>query len=157
MIAYLSGAMDNAPKEGRKWREDISQWLKSELNHGALNPVVMSKKTAVKENAQNYREWKNTHPKKYKFFMQKIIYSDLTAVKSESDYLICLWDENVIRGGGTHAEVTFAYWYKKPVYLVNNLKEIELSSWSEACTDTIFENFSALKQFLKITYGKREN
>jgi len=154
MIAYLSGAMENAPKEGREWREDISDWLKCELNHGSLDPVVMSKETAIKENAKNYRVWKTTHPEKFKLFIQKIIYSDLTAVISESDYLICLWDENVIRGGGTHAEVTFAYWYKKPVYLVNNLNEIELSSWIEGCTDTIFESFSTLKQFLKIKYGK---
>ena len=154
MIAYLSGAMENAPKEGREWREDISDWLKCELNHSSLDPVVMSKETAIKENAKNYRAWKTTHPEKFKLFIQKIIYSDLTAVISEADYLICLWDENVIRGGGTHAEVTFAYWYKKPVYLVNNLNEIELSSWIEGCTDTIFDSFGTLKQFLKIKYGK---
>ena len=28
MIAYLSGAMEQAPKEGQEWRSKITDWLK---------------------------------------------------------------------------------------------------------------------------------
>ena len=42
------------------------------------------------------------------------------------DYIICLWDEYVIRGCGAHAEVTFGYWYHKPVFLINKLENIAI-------------------------------
>ena len=153
MISYLSGAMEQAPEEGQEWRSEITDWLKCELGHRVLNPVLMSRETAKLENAKNYRDWKLDHPEKFKSFIRKIIRSDINAVVSEADYLICLWDKFVIKGGGTHAEVTFAYWYKKPVYLINNLEAYPLSSWIEACSDYVFNDFKSLKKTLIDLYG----
>ena len=152
MIAYLSGAMENAPMEGKEWRAEMTEWLNSNLNHGVIDPVLMSRDTARKENAQEYRSWKNSQPEKFKSFIRKIVHSDITAVISQADYLICLWDNHVIAGGGTHAEVTFAYWYHKPVFLINKLEEIELSSWIEACSTSVFTDFKSLKKYLLKLY-----
>ena len=33
MVAYLSGPIENAKDKGMSWREDITIWLKSNLNH----------------------------------------------------------------------------------------------------------------------------
>ena len=157
MIAYLSGAMENAPREGKEWREEITDWLKNELNYRVINPVLMSRETVLKENAQEYRLWKNSHPEKYKSFIRKIIHSDIDAVISKADYLICLWDEHVIQGGGTHAEVTFGYWYHKPVFLINKLEEVELSSWIEACSTSVFDDFKSLKKYLFEQYRSEQD
>ena len=126
--------------------------------HFILESYGISKEmsTAIKENAQEYRLWKNSNPEKYKSFIRKIIHSDIDAVISKADYLICLWDENVIQGGGTHAEVTFAYWYHKPVFLVNQLKKVVLSSWIEACSTSVFDDFESLRIYLLNLYKSKK-
>ena len=36
---------------------------------------------------------------------------------NNADYLIVKADKSVLKGGGTHGEVTMAYWIKKPYLL----------------------------------------
>ena len=48
MIAYLSGGMENAVNEGADWRIDISNWLKENLDHNVIDPVVESQKQVLK-------------------------------------------------------------------------------------------------------------
>ena len=69
------------------------------------------------------------------------------------DYIICLWDDFVLRGAGTHAEVTLAYEIGKPVYLINQLSGGDLSGWIMACSTKIFSNFDELKSHLSDTYS----
>ena len=157
MIVYFSGAIENAPHEGQQWREKMTEWLKYNLNHQVNNPILISRATAKKENAQEYKLWKNVHPEKYKSFFRKIIQSDIDAVISKVDYIICLWDEYVIRGGGAHAEVTFGYWYHKPVFLINKLENITLSSWIEACSDSVYDDFKSLQTYLLNLYKDNQN
>ena len=64
---------------------------------------------------------------------------------NQADYLIVKWDRSVFKGGGTHGEVTMAYWLDKPVYLVNNLPLNDISSWIFSCSDEIFDDFESLK------------
>ena len=61
--------------------------------------------------------------------------------------MICLWDESVFKGAGTHAEVTLAYDCKKPVYLINKIGVSDLSGWIMACSSEIFPDFDELKSF----------
>ena len=84
--------------------------------------------------------------------INKIIKVDLDAVVHKSDYLIVKWDESVFRGGGTHGEVTMAYWLKKPIFLVNKLPIDDVSSWIFSCSEYIFENFEDLKKKLEELY-----
>ena len=157
MIAYLSGAMENAPHEGQEWRGEMTEWLKSNLNHQVIDPILISRTTAIKENAQEYKLWKSVHPEKYKSFIRKIIHSDIDAVILKVDYIICLWNEYVFKGGGTHAEVTFGYWYHKPVFLINKLEKVALSSWIEACSDSVFDDFKSLQIYLLNVYKSNQN
>ena len=55
MIAYLSGGMENAKDEGADWRNDITIWLKDNLGHSVINPVLESQKMVKEHNAQAYR------------------------------------------------------------------------------------------------------
>tara|TARA_B100000575_G_scaffold151435_1_gene120794 strand:- start:1338 stop:1814 length:477 start_codon:yes stop_codon:yes gene_type:complete len=148
MIAYLSGAMEFADDEGASWRNEITIWLNETINHQSIDPVIESAKIVKENNAENYRSWKVADANKYARFIQLCIKNDLEIVKEKADYLICLWDENVIKGAGTHAEITYAYDLKKPVYLINKLSPKDLSGWIMACSSEIFSNFDDLKDFL---------
>ena len=102
MIAYLSGPIENAHNDGADWRNDITQWLKQNLNHRVFNPVTETKNITKELNTDDFRLMKTTNPEEYKKIIRKIIQVDLDAVVKGSDYLIVNWDESVFKGGGTH-------------------------------------------------------
>ena len=104
MRAYLSGAMEFAKNEGANWREEMTLWLDEKLAHSVYNPVVESQSIMKEYGAENYREWKNSDSKKYANFVRVCVDRDINAVRNSVDYLICLWDESVFKGAGTHAE-----------------------------------------------------
>jgi hypothetical protein len=148
MIAYLSGAMEFASDEGAAWRNSISFWLNNELGHKTIDPVQESAKIIEKNNAADYREWKSLDPERYANFIKLCVKNDINIVRNKADYIVCLWDENVIKGAGTHAEVTLAFELNKPVYLINRLPLMDLSGWIMACSTEIFDDFNQLKEFL---------
>ena len=152
MIAYLSGPIENALNDGAGWRNDIAHWLENELNHQVFNPVTETKSITKELNTDDFRLMKTTNPEQYKNIIRKIIQVDLDAVVKGSDYLIVNWDESVFKGGGTHGEITMAYWFKKPVYMVNTLPLKDVSSWIFSCTDYMCSNFDDLKRELKKKY-----
>ena len=152
MIAYLSGPIENAQNDGVGWRNDITTWLENKLNHKVFNPVIETKNIIKKYNAKDFRMMKKTNSEGYKKIIREIIKVDLDAVVNQSDYLIVKWDESVFKGGGTHGEVTMAYWFGKPVYLINSLPLDDVSSWIFSCSDYIFDNFEDLKEKLDELY-----
>ena len=155
MIAYLSGAMENAKNEGSEWRNEMTIWLREKLNHSVIDPVIETAKLVDEQESQNYRNWKTSDPNKFKEFVRQAIDNDLNSVVNKSDYLICLWNQEVLAGGGTHGEVTMAYYYNKPVYLINQLEDIELSGWIMSCATEIFTDFDTMKNRLLEIYGKK--
>lgn len=155
MIAYLSGAMENAKDEGCEWRNEITIWLKDKLNHSVIDPVIETTKLVEKTESQNYRDWKTSNPNRFKEFVRKAIDNDLDSIVNKSDYLICLWNNEVLAGGGTHGEVTMAYYHNKPVYLINQLKNIELSGWIMSCATEIFTDFKSMQKRLLEIYGEK--
>lgn len=152
MIAYLSGPIENAHNDGADWRNDITQWLGKELNHQVFNPVNETKNIIKEFSKVNFRSMKTTNPEQYKKIIRKIIQVDLDAVVKGSDYLIVNWDKSVFKGGGTHGEITMAYWFNKPIYMVNALPIEDVSSWIFSCTEYICSNFEDLKIKLKEIY-----
>ena len=66
----------------------------------------------------------------------------------EADYVICLWDESVLKGGGSHGEITLAYYNHKPIFLVNQLPLSDLSGWIMSCATEIVTDFDRLKKIL---------
>ena len=93
-----------------QWLEKrIKFWLKSELGHSSIDPVIESAKIGEKNNAHDYREWKIKNPEKYADFIRLCVLNDIDIVVNRADYLICLWDQNVIKGAGTHAEITHTW------------------------------------------------
>ena len=153
MIAYLSGPIENAHNDGEDWRNEITQWLDTKLNHKVFNPVIETKNIIEHHNTSDFRLMKKTNPDEYKKIIRKIIKLDLDAVVYKSDYLIVKWDKSVFKGGGTHGEITMAYWHKKPIFLVNRLPIDDISSWIFSCSEDIFDNFEELKKKLVELYS----
>tara|TARA_S200000501_G_scaffold291576_1_gene276812 strand:+ start:139 stop:606 length:468 start_codon:yes stop_codon:yes gene_type:complete len=152
MIAYLSGPIENAHNDGAGWRNNITKWLGDKLSHRVFDPVLETKSIIQEIDSNDFRMMKITDPIEYKKIIRKIIKLDLNALVDKADYLIVNWDQAVFRGGGTHGEVTMAYWLNKPVYMVNSLPMEDVSSWIFSCTDFVCDNFEELKEKLEQTY-----
>ena len=155
MIAYLSGAMENAKDEGADWRNELTIWLKENLNHSVIDPIVETAKLVERSNSQNYRNWKTSDPSRFKDFVRQAIDNDLDSVINKTDYTICLWNNDVIPGGGTHGEVTMGYYFNKSVYLINQLEDMEISGWIMSCATEVFPDFESMKKRLLEIYGEK--
>lgn len=156
MIAYLSGAMEHAANEGADWRREMTTWLRQELGHDVIDPVQEAQLLLAREGGPEYRMWKETRPEDFRRIVRKMIDRDLRAVKEECDYLICLWNRDVLYGGGTHGEVTVAYDHGKPVYLINQLPVADLSGWIFSCSQEVFASLSDCQAFLLDRYGPKK-
>ena len=152
MIAYLSGPIENAENDGAYWRESLTDWLKNSVGHSVFNPVEATQEVTKGYPSDSFREMIRSNPEEYKKLIRKIIDIDIEAVINNSDYLIVNWEESVFRGGGTHGEITLAYHFKKPVYLVNQVPIDDLSSWIYACSTIVFNSFEDLKSFIVEEY-----
>jgi hypothetical protein len=145
--------MEHAVNEGEDWRNKITEWLRKNLGHSVIDPVKKSRQIVDETQSHDYRLWKNSDRGKYKAFVRQLIRQDLDGVINKADYVICLWDEGVVKGGGTHGEVTIAYHYNIPVYLVNTLPFDELSGWIFSCCTEVFPDFINMKKRVLELYG----
>jgi hypothetical protein len=145
---YLAGAIEAAPDDGSTWRRDITQFLDSEFSIDVFDPSQHEQDFLTKEEKDNFRQWKSVDTKRFRPVIKKIIDRDLEQLLEKCDAVICLWDEYVIQGGGTHGELTLAYQHKLPVYLVLGMPLEKVSSWIVGCTTEIFSNFEEMKQYL---------
>ena len=148
MIAYLSGPIENAENDGADWRKSLTPWIKSTLSHKVFDPVIATRDITKGLTSSEFRNMKRSNPDKYKKLIREIINIDIEAVVNNSDYLIVNWNKSVFRGGGTHGEITLAYFLKKPIYLVNNVPFDDLSSWIFSCSTEVFDSFKDLKTHL---------
>ena len=152
MIAYLSGPIENAENDGAGWRELITQWLKNEIGHDVFNPVEATRDIIKGLSNEQFRGMKKIEPQNYKRLIRQIIDIDIEAVVEQSDYLIVDWNKSVFKGGGTHGEITLAYYLKKPIYLVNHVPLDDLSSWIFSCATEVFDSFDDMKIHLSSVY-----
>ena len=56
MIAYLSGGMENANNDGADWRREITVWLRDNLGHSVVDPVIESNKLITENDAKDFRK-----------------------------------------------------------------------------------------------------
>jgi len=154
MKAYLSGAMEYEPDEGKSWRAEIELWLDQELGHTVFNPVSETEKLVGQTAASDYRKWKQTNIERYRNFIRQFVDQDIDAVINKCDYLICQWNEAARRGGGTHGEMTMAHYHGKPVYMVCEIPLENVSGWILACASQIFTSMEDLKTHIFKKYQK---
>lgn len=152
---YLAGAMEYAPDRGCGWRAAMSEFLSTALGHTVFNPCVEEQALIDRRGIPDFRDLKARDTAAFRRAMRDIIDLDLAALRERVDYVVCLWDEHVARGAGTHGELTLAYLHGKPVYLVTPFAATDLSSWVIGCSSEIYPDFTALKADLLNRYGKR--
>lgn len=154
MHVYLAGAMEYAPDRGCGWRSDLSIFLREELNQAVFNPCEEEPKVISVEERQHMARWKREDLPKFRAAISKIILYDIKAVLNETDYIIVYWDEHVLKGAGTHGELTVARYHNIPVYMVSDIAPEKMSSWIIGCTTEIFPDFESLKEFLSKKFDR---
>jgi len=154
MTAYLSGAMEYAPDQGIEWRKEISSLLKERLGHEVYNPNEERNKVLSEEEELHFRIWKENDEEKFKTLMNRIIDTDLSHLTEKSDYVICKWDKYAAKGGGTHGEITVAYYNKIPVFLLSEMPRNRISSWILGCSEKYFFDVESLLLELENRYMK---
>jgi nucleoside 2-deoxyribosyltransferase len=151
MRIYLAGAIEAAPNNGREWRRDLTPFLE-DLGAQVFDPSLKEDTFISEEEKKHFRTWKTTDYNRFKTVIRKIIDRDLDQLLNKTDLVICLWDEHVIQGGGTHGELTLAYRFGIPVYMVLGMDQSKTSSWILGCVTELFHDYESLK--LKITQDK---
>lgn len=155
MKAYLAGAIEHAPDNGKGWRREITHLLKAQLGHTVYDPTVEEHQILDTGESDGFRDLKSADPERFKQTVRKLIDHDLQVLTSESDYVICLWDEYVKHGAGTQGEVTVAYHNEIPIYLVSDLPEYQISGWILGCSSAYFTTFDELVDFLAEKYPRK--
>jgi hypothetical protein len=155
-LVYLAGAIENAPDSGKKWRENISHFLKNELQHEVFNPCQEENHVLTPHEFRNFRKWKTNDLKRFRFVVHKIIHKDLEMITKHVNYIICFWDDFAEKGGGTQGELTVAFINNIPVYMVSSKPIEQISSWIIGCTNEIFFEFESLKEFLIKKYKSQK-
>jgi len=153
MLAYLCGPIEFAAEGGKLWRRKLLPFLRSELGHRVYDPAEDEKKNLTDEEVAHFREWKTRDLDRFRRVVRKIIQFDLDLIENKADYVICYWDDDDARSGGTPAELTVAYRKGIPVYLVSQLPPEQVSGWMLACADQVFHSIEELKEFLLARYG----
>lgn len=154
MRAYLSGAIEYAPDKGKRWRADLCPFLRS-LGHTVYDPSEDERKNLTEYEQANFRGWKKKDLPRFQQAVRKIIHYDLDWIEKKTDYIICYWDEHVLRGAGTQAELTIAFRQGMPVYLVSAMPVETVSGWILGCCEQVFTDFAQLRGFLSKRYATR--
>jgi len=149
MKAYLAGAIEHSPDNGKAWRVDITEFLQQEFGHDVYNPHIEEPKILTPEEREQFRLLKTENLPEFQKIVRKLIRNDIKSILTEIDYIICLWDEYAEKGGGSYGELTFAFYHGIPVYMVTPMELAHISGWILGCTTDFFKNFDELKTFLQ--------
>jgi hypothetical protein len=151
---YLSGGMEYAHREGINWRSALQRWVEQKLGHRVFNPNAESERFLAKHLPKgSFRALKSKNPNRFVHLVRRIVDLDSRAIAYHSDYLICYWDHSAMRGAGTKGELTLARFFRKPVYMVTRMNQVNIPAWVLGCTTKMFRSFDELKHFLLKQYA----
>jgi hypothetical protein len=148
MRAYLCGAIEYSPDNGRAWRARLAPFFR-EIGHQWYDPAEDERKCLTDEEMTNFRAWKTSDIARFQRVVRKIIHFDLDIIEEQTDYIVAYWDEHATKGAGTQAELTIAFRNGTPVYLVMGMPREKISGWVLGCATEIFEDFESLRSFLR--------
>jgi nucleoside 2-deoxyribosyltransferase len=147
MLIYLAGAIEYAPDKGKTWRDRLTPFLRS-LGWDVYDPAFDEQKNLSNEERLQFRSWKGTDLLRFQRTIRKIIDWDMEWITRRADAIVVFWDEYAGRGAGTSGELTAAYRYGKPVYLVAGMPVEKISGWVLGCATRVFTSFDELSFFL---------
>ena len=170
---YLAGAMEACKDLGAGWRATLTPLLEK-LNIDVLDPFALEcgklKEFRPNSKLKPYDHWRTDETIKphywhqlknaplgsrlrnrFTTYMNAIKQFDLDIVKNKCDMVIVLWDENAMKGAGTHAELEAAFSVNKPIYAVC---KCDLPAWLASNITVEFKDFADLMVFLNEEYGE---
>ncbi len=154
---YLSGGMEYAQFEGAGWREEIEGWIKKYLKHSVFNPNKESARFLRKRVRGDFRKLKTDDTARFSSIVAEIVDLDSAEIAYQSDYVVCYWDRSAQRGAGTKGELTIARLFRKPVYMVTEVRPENIPGWILGCTSRMFATFDELKEFLLETFSGKKS
>lgn len=149
---YLAGAIEYAPDNGKRWRQEVSQFIELEIGLSVFNPCINEQDLLSREEKCGFRDWKCSDRRRFLPVIRRIIDHDLSQLLNQTRFVVCLWDEHVTKGAGTAGELTAAYMHGIPVYLVCAIPLHSVSSWILGCASEVFETMDDLRVFLRMQY-----
>lgn len=168
---YTIGAMEKAENMGAGWRNRLTPFLE-ELGFEVLNPTEFEpeqlKGLQPNRLPESYTDLfgnkcKPTHwhhlkfasephlRKRFKKYMQHIVRYDMNIVKNVADIMVAYWDEFAGKGAGSHSEITHAFLYGKPIYMIATT---EIPAWLTGIVTEIFLSEEDFKKFMSEEYGE---
>lgn len=176
---YLVGSMEAAKDFGSGWRNAITPFLEKELGFEVLDPCHFEPQqlrgchlndlpeyvTTITGERLRVTKWHDMlqadtrtddgkrHYNRALRYMQRIIDFDCNVVNKHADVILCLWDENLMKGAGSQSELTLAYLRGLPVYVVATCR---MAAWSKGCATCTELNWDAMKDRLRKDFGKPE-
>jgi len=154
---YLAGPIgDTDDSHYLEWRQDMTKFLRS-IGLDSLDPCEKYEGEDLVGSVGDWKDHLFRLRKEGEFgivrnIMQEyILPSDLYLVE-KSDGLIAYIPEYTI---GTTREISFAYYWKKPVYIITQIK-YPSNSLIGMC-ERIFRTFDELKEFLRVKYHGSSN
>ncbi len=148
--------MEYAEKEGADWRSVLEIWIEENLGHSVFNPNTESERyLAGKLQNGNIRALKFDKIEEFGKLLRGVVDLDTKEIADKSDYVVCLWDESAQKGAGTKGEITIAKFFRKPVYLVTEMKRQDIPGWVLGCVTKFFGSFEDLKTFLLTKYSSK--
>lgn len=145
---YLAGAIEYAPDGGVAWRDAMCAFLAQELGVECFNPARKERDLLSDEEKANFRKWKTDDFPQFQQVIHRIIEADLAQLLHHTSFIVVLWDKFANMGTGTAGELTMAYHFGIPVYMVLDTPLEDTSSWILGCATKVFATFNELKQFL---------
>jgi nucleoside 2-deoxyribosyltransferase len=155
MLIYLAGAIEYAPDKGKAWREAFTPFVEA-LGAQVYDPARDEQKNLTDDERLHFREWKSTDLPRFQRTIRKIINWDMEWITRRADAIVVYWDEYAGRGAGTSGELTAAYRYGKPVYLVAGMPVAQISGWILGCATEVFNSFDQLQAFLAQAAASRD-
>lgn len=143
---YLAGPIADVKDDSYKtWREDLSDFLKS-LGFKALNPLTKYKGKGGDVKDELFKMRKEGDWEGVKEFMEAFVLPADRELVKKSDGVIAYVPEYTV---GTIREISLAYEWNKPVYIVTYLK---LPSNSLIAMATkVFRTWDELKEYFRKT------
>ncbi|MBX7245676.1 MAG: hypothetical protein K1X53_09255 [Candidatus Sumerlaeaceae bacterium] len=145
---YLAGAIEYAPDGGKGWRKRVEAFITTHLGLRVFNPCINEVAILTPEENQHFRRWKSEDRPRFLNPIRRIIDHDLDQVLNLTHFIVCYWDEHAIRGAGTAGELTLAYRFGIPSYVVLGMPAAQVSSWTLGCATEVFGSFDELEAFL---------
>jgi len=150
-VVYLAGGMEYAG-DGRSWRERARvDFLKAGID--VWEPY--SKESYITDDGREPLETIPTLDKERDFkkinnIMKKVVDYDLSSLIHDTDIVLVKYDRSVLRGAGTHGELSVAAYIGLPViaWIGDDITMNDIPSWALGCFTEVFHSYEEALSYI---------